>query len=368
LIRGDVRVRRSPYLVCYWEGPRLVLHNYLTRVRATADPFAAVVLSLLSAPRRVDSIPALLRGYSRQSILKTIQQLRSLTFIEEVSPALRGRDRALELWSRWGVEARFFHWATKDVTYVKNLRELARLERQRLAETPQPAFFKHYRRARRVALPDARLDAIEPLASVLRARRTQREFGPAPLALDDLARLLKLTWGVSAYMDTSAMGRVPLKTSPSGGARHPIEVYVAAFRVAGLRPGLYHYRSDDHRLEVLRSGNFAAEAGAYCGNQQWMGKAAALFFMTAVFERTMWRYRFGRALRVVYTESGHLCQTFCLVATALGLAPFCTAALADGLIERDLGLDGIRESVLYVAGVGRPKPGRRPRAERAEAL
>jgi hypothetical protein len=36
----------------------------------------------------------------------------------------------------------------------------------------------------------------------------------------------------------------------------------------------------------------------------------------------------------------------------LGLAPFCTAALRDTLIERDLGIDGIRESVLYVAGVG----------------
>lgn len=35
-----------------------------------------------------------------------------------------------------------------------------------------------------------------------------------------------------------------------------------------------------------------------------------------------------------------------------GLAPFSTAALRDSLIEEDLGLDGISESVLYVAGVG----------------
>jgi hypothetical protein len=45
-----------------------------------------------------------------------------------------------------------------------------------------------------------------------------------------------------------------------------------------------------------------------------------------------------------------------LVATWLGLAPFCTAALRDTLIERDLKIDGVRESVLYVAGVGaRPR-------------
>jgi hypothetical protein len=54
----------------------------------------------------------------------------------------------------------------------------------------------------------------------------------------------------------------------------------------------------------------------------------------------------------VLAEAGHLAQTFCLVATWLGLAPFCTMALADTRIERDLGIDGVSESVLYAAGVG----------------
>ena len=50
---------------------------------------------------------------------------------------------------------------------------------------------------------------------------------------------------------------------------------------------------------------------------------------------------------------------FCLTATALGLAPFCLMGLADSLIERDLGIDGITESILYAAGVGH-----RPRGSR----
>ena len=51
-------------------------------------------------------------------------------------------------------------------------------------------------------------------------------------------------------------------------------------------------------------------------------------------------------------EAGHFCQTFCLVATWLGLAPFCTAALVDEQVEKDLGLNGATETVLYAAGVG----------------
>ncbi len=76
--------------------------------------------------------------------------------------------------------------------------------------------------------------------------------------------------------------------------------------------------------------------------------------MTGVFARTMWKYPHPRAYRVVLLDAGHLGQTFCLTATRMGLAPFSTAALKDSLIEKDLGIDGISESVLYVTGFGLP--------------
>jgi SagB-type dehydrogenase family enzyme len=76
--------------------------------------------------------------------------------------------------------------------------------------------------------------------------------------------------------------------------------------------------------------------------------------MTGVFARSMWKYRHARAYRVVLLDAGHLGQTFCLTATRMGLAPFSSAALNDTLIEQDLGIDGITESVLYVTGVGMP--------------
>ncbi len=78
--------------------------------------------------------------------------------------------------------------------------------------------------------------------------------------------------------------------------------------------------------------------------------------MTAVFARQLWRYPYARAYRAALAEAGHICQTFCLTATWMGLAPFCLMGLADTRIEQDLGIDGITESVLYAAGVGhRPK-------------
>ena len=117
------------------------------------------------------------------------------------------------------------------------------------------------------------------------------------------------------------------------------------------------------RIEVaVRVNQFGARTNGndcdktVCERSQRFSGAAALFIMTAVFARTMWKYGRARAYRVVLLETGHLCQTFCLTATRLGLAPFGTAALKDSLIEKDLGLDGISESVLYVAGIGLVRP------------
>jgi len=87
-------------------------------------------------------------------------------------------------------------------------------------------------------------------------------------------------------------------------------------------------------------------------DQSWYGGAAFAVFMTGVFARTQWKYDYARAYRAVLMEAGHLCQTFCLTATWLDLAPFCTIAFADSKIERMLRVDGVSESVLYVAGAG----------------
>jgi SagB-type dehydrogenase family enzyme len=132
-------------------------------------------------------------------------------------------------------------------------------------------------------------------------------------------------------------------------------VYVAALDVVGLSPGLYHYNHVDHVLERLRSGRMRDDVLRLTLGQKHVGNANAVCFMTAVFPRSMYKYRSPRAYRIVSLETGHLAQTFCLVATWLGLAPFTTAAVADTAIERALGIDGISESVLYVAGVGMPR-------------
>src|SRR5258708_6230950 len=253
----------------------------------------------------------------------------------------------------WNPAAGFFHTATRKVRFFSPRQAAAFLSR-RASSRPMPAQVKHVPHVRTVGLPAPEVGGEFP--QVLLARRTWRRFGSGPLRATDLATTLGLSLGVQQWVPT-ARGRLPLKTSPSGGARHAIEAYVCVRDVTGIAPGLYHYAADVHRLERMRRGDMTARLHTWMPHSGYFAKAAFLVVLTAVLERQVWRYPYARAYRAVLAEAGHVCQTFCLAATWRNLAPFCLMGLDDALIEEDLGIDGGRETVLYVAGAGAPPRG-----------
>ena len=346
------RVRRARALLAHWERGRLAFLNFAQRRSVGADSLAIPFLDFFDRWRTMHDAVRHFDAYSSASVRRTIEGLlRHGLLVAERSAEADLDQRIAKAWAPWLPEGAF-HFATKDAAYVRMNWSRRRLMAA-LPDTPQPAKFKTIRGAKRVQLPRQRFAGSEFL-DVLMARRTHREFLPRDLPLEAVSRLLALVWGFTGSLDTPMFGKLPRRTSPSGGARHPGEVYLMALRVDGLSPGLYHYHSARHRLELVNRDVSAAKAAQYCAHQEYAGKAAALFLMTAAFPRTMWKYHRPRAYRVVLLDAGHLAQTFCLVATWLGLAPFCTAALEDSLIEKDLRIDGVNESILYVLGVGMP--------------
>lgn len=334
--------RRSSSLVLYWDEERLIAHNYRSRARLVVDP---LLVPVLHAFPRIELPPGV------------IAKLAAKTLLERHASGRRPRGAG---WHDWGPLAAAYHYGTKDVPWSTNPRRGEERLRERAQHTPMPpALKKPPRRAQIAPLPPVQREG--PFVETLLARRTWRDFGRGAVSLDHVATLLGLTWGVQQWGIVRGQGRVALKTSPSGGACHPGEVYLLALRVAGLQPGLYHYQPDRHALVLVRKGATRRDIGRYIPGQSWYRSAAALFLMTAVFQREQWRYATPRAYRTLLLDAGHLCQTFCLIATSLQLAPFCTAALADSVIERDLGIDGVSEGALYLAGVGtRPRGGWRP--------
>jgi SagB-type dehydrogenase family enzyme len=162
--------------------------------------------------------------------------------------------------------------------------------------------------------------------------------------------VLHYTFAPMRFIESPTFGILLSKTSPSGGARHEIECYVAALDVEDLAPGLYHYCAEDHSLELVRRPFTREMADRLCCGQTFCAQANVVCFLTAIFARTMHKYRHSRAYRIMLLNTGHIAQTFVLTCTALGLGAFQTAAFRDAEVDEAIGVDGLSEGSLYVVG------------------
>lgn len=332
----------------------LILHNYARVSSIKADPFILHVLEQFAAWRSIDHYLASVPEAARNAARKLVDALSRDRWLQRRDDLSAGTEKRLSEWKDWNPSAGFFHTATKNTRFL-DLDDAIESLSERSKSWKMPSSVKDYPDAKQIVLPLPSRRGVFP--ATLRDRRTWRRFGRQPVELEELSTLLHLTAGVQRWVTARGEGRVPLKTSPSGGARHPIELYVLPRRVRALPSGVYHYASGRHVLERIPRVSSVPPFEALLPTQWWYGDAAAVVLFTAVFERTRWRYPAPRAYRAILIEAGHVCQTFCLTATWLGLAPFCSMAIADRAAERLIGIDGISESVIYAAGVGtRPPP------------
>lgn len=214
----------------------------------------------------------------------------------------------------------------------------------RLDWGPRPPTFKTYPQAPRTSLPAPQPSGAD-VWEVIAARRSRREYLPGPLPLEDLSALLYAAQGVTEP-------RWGFRAAPSAGALYPIETYVVVHNVAGLEPGLYHYAVADHALEQIRTGDLRAALVTAGIGQEMLGTAQVCFILTALFQRTRWRYR-ERAYRYILLEAGHIGQNIYLAATGLGLGVCAVGAFLDDQVNDLLGVDGSEEAALYLLTVGR---------------
>lgn len=354
----DEPLVRSPNIVARWEGRDFILDQFESRQSITATPLVAVLLDAFSTARTGRSVMSSFAAAGTADISRNIRELAKLGFLTAASQRNR-RGNIGQAW-RGSFAAAYYHFSTRDVSYV--ITPIGRIgaAAARFAESPQPPLFKDYPRARLTPLPvGPRSYGRMTLSRSLRQRRTIREFCDRPIELDSFATLIRGTWGQTGILDGGVFGGLLAKTSPSAGARHPIESYVITWRVRGLKPGLYHYSVRRDGLELLRPGDFRRAAVRTASGQKWIEGAAFLVILTAVADRVYWKYPSADAYRLFLLDAGHLAQTFSLLAAAAGLGSFTTAAIQESVIEKLIGLDGTTEFPLYLCGAGTPLPAAR---------
>jgi SagB-type dehydrogenase family enzyme len=237
------------------------------------------------------------------------------------------------------------------------------MEDRQLDWRTKPAAYKFYPHVPVISLPKPATDPEEEqldLWKCVARRRSVRTYAQTPLTMMELSRLLWASSGITANF-----GQEFYRAAPSAGALYPIETYVVVNHVGDLEPGLYHYRvagvdileraivEGSHSLEQLKTADLGKEIAGAALDQPMCRKAGAVFIWTAVFERSVWKYR-ERAYRYAYLDAGHIAAQLALAAVALGLGSCQVAAFFDDEANRLLDIDGENEAVLYMTSVGRP--------------
>ena len=284
----------------------------------------------------------------------TVDAMVDVGIVEIVSQT---SDTADETWAAHGwSEALWFHAHMAqverlDYSTVEGQRQDIALMRSYVADGSMP-------------IGDDRLN--EPIAPTVEPARGGRGAAaaleariganqPPALACDELTRLMHLAFAWTGVLSLPISGRHPLRTSPSGGARHPTDPLVVVTDVAGLHPGCYGFDASSGQLEPAAC---AADPEALLQDviiriPHWLGfqpRAAIVF--TTTFDRSMARYRESHSYKVVHHDVGHLMETVALLCAAADRPTLRLYSLDEAAVEAALGLARLETSATSAIVVG----------------
>lgn len=174
------------------------------------------------------------------------------------------------------------------------------------------------------------------LEQAIASRRSQRDFLPQPLTLEQVGQL---AW--------AAQGQEPgqrYRTTPSAGATYPLELFIV------IPDGLFHYVAVEHALEQLTGQDLRAGLSSAAWGQEFIAVAPMTLVLAAELSRTTMRYG-NRGVRYIYMEAGHVAQNVYLQAESLGLGSVAVGAFDDAGVKKVLSLAGDLEPV-YMVTVG----------------
>lgn len=246
---------------------------------------------------------------------------------------------------------------SKQADVARLFHQHSRHERARAPEMTadwdaRPVHFRTYPGSQRTPLPGRDLDLGATLGDVIARRRSIRDYELGPLPLVTLGRLLHGTYGVKGKQ--AGDGPFLSRPTPSAGGLYPIEMYVAVQSVEGLDDGIYHYDPQAHELELRRPGLAQPAIARISLDQTMVLAASVVVILTAIPERTMWKYG-QRGFRYVWLDAGHIGQNLYLVGSALGLGAVGIGGFFDVELNELCDLPAGEEAI-YLVCLGRPDP------------
>ena len=202
-----------------------------------------------------------------------------------------------------------------------------------------------------------------PIGSVIRSRRSRRDFKGKPLTMGDLSNLLYYGDGISGDFDfnlnKNEYGTITfsdkyiskLRTAPSGGGLYPIYLYIAALNINNLDKGIYKYMPFTHSLEKIKLFNDDDLENYYNNNVFGGGidlrkTALSIYYVYSIYENSR---KYGdMGLQFALIETGEIAQNIQLTAAASGILACDIGGFNKTLSEDLLNIDGNTNHVVHL--------------------
>jgi SagB-type dehydrogenase family enzyme len=223
---------------------------------------------------------------------------------------------------------------------TKHTYQSARAEPINLDPATQPYEFRVFEMRPKIPLPSGLLDlpgaTISLMANGLDALAPS-QVGP-PQDLKTLATWLHYSNSIANKRRTVTQ-TVFTRTCASDSNTFPSEMYVAAFAVEGLEPGLYHYTPREFALRKLRDGSETlARLTRGRPDLAFLKTVPAAMLVSSIFCRSTWRFG-KRGYRHALHDVGYLVQNLVTVATGLGITTMTRLHVNDTATRDLIGIE-----------------------------
>lgn len=342
-----MEIKAADTLMVFSNGNQWRGYNFLSKSEFDCDSRAIEAIAQLHdwtpKPTAIEHVRRLY-GDDSPALIEALLDLGALVAKSEQSGKIE-RDFA-ERWG-WSLPSAILHFSVQG-REIHSLEQSEAEQIAKAAETP--------------AVPLVRTNGVNQfplqpwkqdsgLRNAMAVRRTHRN-DTGTVSLEVLTDCLFSGLGITGWTE-NCVQKLPLKMTPSGGARNPYDAYVHASGVDGLKPGLYHYSAVEHSLELVTSN--MPPLSDLMGGQDWADNASCGILLCATWERSMWKYEGDdNAYRVALIEAGHIGQNVALSATEHGCSACPSAALDHDLITNLLDLDPIGEAPVYCLALTAP--------------
>lgn len=320
------KIRTNPFLQLmpepFREKPAFTLKNLVTNEVVLLDDVRLLpFLDYLSRWRTKDKASSKLSDLTEgppSTVEETVERLLNDEIL--IVPGTR-YERLLKQTAHWAdngwLDALYLYVSVFDIMKEKKYETEEWIKRARTGATVPPVY-KDYPTSTRISLERPTGPGEFSLRSAFRELQSRTSTPSTRLTRSHLSSILYYTFGQTGKKEVGDLAEFVTKTSPSGGARHPVEVYVWVSDCRDIPAGLYHYSVRNHALEMIDSTpgvRNTSSSASFRGDISPSDTRSVMFF-TASVERDMMKYKNPRCYNVIQQDLGHLFQTLRLTAAS----------------------------------------------------